>query len=454
MRATLRGWWRAAAVYRHPRVAAMLFLGFSAGLPFLLVFSTLSAWLRDQGVERSTIGFFGWVGIMFSIKVLWAPIVDRLPLPLLTRALGKRRSWMLVAQIGIAVGVIAMAATDPVAELPRLALLAVFVAFASATQDVAIDAWRVEAVEIERQGAMAASYIFGYRLALLVAGAGAFYIADFSSWAMAYRIMAMLMLVGIVTTLLVAEPEHHISAATREMEQRMADAIARFAHLPGPLQRAAAWFSSAVAAPFLEFFHRNGRAALLILALVGLYKVSDLIMGIMANPFYIDLGFTKSEIATVAKVFGFGMTITGTVVGGVLVARIGLMRSLLTGAVMVATTNLLFMVLARIGPDLWMLAVTISADNLSVGVSSVALIAYLSSLTNRAYTATQYALFSSLMTLPGQFIGGFSGVVVDALGYANFFVYAASAGIPAILLVLYLMRHPSLGTETPTTPTR
>ncbi|MGD8977133.1 MAG: MFS transporter, partial [Gammaproteobacteria bacterium] len=431
MKQTLAGWWRAAAVYRHPRVAAMLFLGFSAGLPFLLVFSTLSAWLRDQGVERSTIGFFGWVGIMFSIKVLWAPIVDRLPLPLLTRALGKRRSWMLVAQVSIAAGVMAMAATDPTAELPRLALLAVFVAFASATQDVAIDAWRVEAVEVQRQGAMAASYIFGYRLALLVAGAGAFYIADFASWAAAYRVMALLMLIGMVTTLLVAEPDHKISAATKEMEQRMAEAINRFAHLPGPVQRLAAWFSGAVAAPFLEFFRRNGLAAFVILALVGLYKVSDLIMGIMANPFYIDLGFSKSEIATVAKVFGFAMTITGTAVGGVLVARIGLMRSLLTGAVMVATTNLLFMVLAKVGPDLWMLAVTISADNLSVGVSSVALIAYLSSLTNRAYTATQYALFSSLMTLPGQFISGFSGIVVDAIGYASFFIYAACAGLPA-----------------------
>ncbi len=449
MKQTLAGWWRAAAVYRHPRVAAMLFLGFSAGLPFLLVFSTLSAWLRDQGVERSTIGFFGWVGIMFSIKVLWAPIVDRLPLPLLTRALGKRRSWMLVAQVSIASGVMAMAATDPTAELPRLALLAVFVAFASATQDVAIDAWRVEAVEVQRQGAMAASYIFGYRLALLVAGAGAFYIADFASWAMAYRVMALLMLIGMVTTLLVAEPDHKISAATREMERRMAEAINRFAHLPGPVQRLAAWFSGAVAAPFLEFFRRNGLAAFVILALVGLYKVSDLIMGIMANPFYIDLGFSKSEIATVAKVFGFAMTITGTAVGGVLVARIGLMRSLLTGAVMVATTNLLFMVLAKVGPDLWMLAVTISADNLSVGVSSVALIAYLSSLTNRAYTATQYALFSSLMTLPGQFIGGFSGVVVDAIGYANFFIYAACAGLPAIGLVIYLMRRPQLVTEPP-----
>lgn len=449
MKQTLAGWWRAAAVYRHPRVAAMLFLGFSAGLPFLLVFSTLSAWLRDQGVERSTIGFFGWVGIMFSIKVLWAPIVDRLPLPLLTRALGKRRSWMLVAQVSIASGVLAMAATDPTAELPRLALLAVFVAFASATQDVAIDAWRVEAVEVQRQGAMAASYIFGYRLALLVAGAGAFYIADFASWAMAYRVMALLMLIGMVTTLLVAEPDHKISAATREMERRMAEAINRFAHLPGPVQRLAAWFSGAVAAPFLEFFRRNGLAAFVILALVGLYKVSDLIMGIMANPFYIDLGFSKSEIATVAKVFGFAMTITGTAVGGVLVARIGLMRSLLTGAVMVATTNLLFMVLAKVGPDLWMLAVTISADNLSVGVSSVALIAYLSSLTNRAYTATQYALFSSLMTLPGQFIGGFSGVVVDAIGYANFFIYAACAGLPAIGLVIYLMRRPQLVTEPP-----
>ena len=428
--------------YLHPRVAAMLFFGFGAGLPLLLVFSTLSAWLRDFGISRTAIGFFAWVGITFSIKVLWAPVVDRLRLPGLTDQLGQRRGWMLLAQLAIVVGLTLMAGTDPVSQTTQLALLAVLVAFASATQDVALDAWRIEAVEDERQGAMAATYIFGYRLALLVAGAGALYIADFVNWSAAYLAMATCMLVGIVTTLVVSEPERRIGEMTREMEQRMARALEERAHLPAPVQRVAAWFSSAVVAPFLDFFRRNGRHALMILALIGLYKLSDLVMGIMANPFYLDLGFTKSEIASVAKVFGFGMTILGTAVGGFLVAQIGIMRSMMVGAVMVAGTNLFFAGLAQVGAEIWMLAVTISADNLTVGISSVALIAYLSSLTNRAYTATQYALFSSLMTLPGKFVSGFSGVVVDTTDYTTFFIYAAVLGIPAIWLVRRLMLDP------------
>ncbi|NNF52347.1 MAG: MFS transporter [Gammaproteobacteria bacterium] len=418
----------------------MAFFGFSAGIPLLLVFSTLTAWLRDIGVERSTIGFFSWVGITFSIKVLWAPVIDRASLPVLTAALGKRRGWMLLAQVCLAIGIAAMAVTDPINDVVRFAVLALFVAFAAATQDVVIDAWRIEAVDVRRQGAMAATYIFGYRLALLVTGAGALYIADFAGWTTAYLVMAALMSVGVITTLIVDEPEHGVSEATLDMERRLQKIFEDTAKLPGVLQRLEAWFSAAIIGPFVDFFSRHGLQALVILSLVGLYKLSDIAMGVMANPFYIDLGFSLSEIASIAKVFGFIMIIVGSTVGGIMVVRIGLMRSLLAGAILVASTNLLFVLMAQYGPDLRLLALVISADNLTVGISSVVLVAYASSLTNRAYTATQYALFSSLMTLPGKFLAGFSGVIVDATSYTVFFLYAAALGAPAIILVLYLMK--------------
>ena len=419
----------------------MLFLGFSAGLPFLLVFSTLTAWLRDLGVSRTAIGFFAWVGITYSIKVVWAPVVDRVPIPFLTRALGKRRSWMLLAQAGIAVGLIGMAFTDPTTDLLRVALFALLVAFSSATQDIAIDAYRIEAVVKERQAAMAATYILGYRLALLVAGAGALYIATFASWPGAYLSMAALMTVGMLTALVVAEPAHHRHGDSVEFEQRVVDFMSRSAALPGWLRNAIAWIIGAVICPFADFFSRNGWWAIVILLFIGVFRLSDLAMGIMANPFYLDLGFTKTEIANIAKIFGFFMSILGSFAGGVLVVRYGIMRPLLLGAIMVAATNLLFAVMAMIGPDIFWLAVVISADNISAGLSNAVFIAYLSSLTNQAYTATQYALFSSFMTLPGKVISGFSGIIVDGYGYVSFFVYAAAIGIPAILLVIYLMRR-------------
>ncbi len=424
----LHSWREALLVYTRPRVVAMIFLGFAAGLPFLLVFSTLSAWLRDEGLSRSVIGFFSWVGITYSIKVFWAPVIDRLPLPFLTRWLGRRRSWMLVAQLGIATGLAGMALSDPHHQLTAIALLAVLVAFSSSTQDIVVDAWRIEAEEDEYQGAMAATYVFGYRVALLAAGAGAFYIAEFQSWRVAYLTMAALMGVGIATTLLIAEPQHPplASAATK-------------ADLPLSI-RLAQWFRTAVIDPFVDFFARNGKLALLILAVIALYKLSDITMGVMANPFYLDLGFSKTEIANVTKIYGFFMTIAGAALGGVLVTRYGIMRPLLLGAVMVAGTNLLFALLARSEPNLTLLAIVISADNLSGGLATSAFIAYLSSLTNQAYTATQYALFSSLMTLPAKFLGGFSGIVVDTKGYEFFFIYAAMLGTPAILLVALLMR--------------
>ncbi|MGR9052649.1 MAG: AmpG family muropeptide MFS transporter [Gammaproteobacteria bacterium] len=432
-------WRDAFLIYTQPKVLGMTFLGFSAGLPFLLVFSTLSAWLRDEGAALSVIGFFSWVGVTYSVKVLWAPVVDRLRLPLLTRAFGHRRSWMLLAQMGIGGGLIGMGLSDVQTQLEQIAILAVWVAFCSATQDIVVDAYRIEAVVPEYQGAMAATYVLGYRLALLVAGAGAFYVADYFGWMTAYFVMACCMSVGIVATLSISEPEHGREKKIERLEHRVEAVLGIRSH-ESLAARTMAWFSDAVLSPFVEFFSRNGKYGIVILLLIALYKMSDITMGVMANPFYLDLGFSKKEIADITKVFGFFMTIAGASLGGVLVVRYGIMRPLLLGAVMIAATNLLFALLAVSKPNLILLAGVVSADNLSGGVATAVFIAYLSSLTSTAYTATQYALFSSLMTLPAKLLGGFSGLVVDSYGYDVFFIYASSVGLPAIVLVLLLIR--------------
>jgi len=432
-------WREVISIYRNPRVIAMAFLGFSGGLPFLLVFSTLSAWLREAEVSRSTIGFFAWVGITYSIKVFWAPVVDRLRLPVIG-ALGRRRSWILVAQVGIALGLLGMSMIGA-QDLLLLSVFAVLVAFSSATQDIAIDAYRIEAVADRYQGAMSAAYIFGYRVALLVAGAGAFYLAEYLGWTLAYQVMAGLMLIGIITVLFIREP-----AASGMVEQIADDQIVRAylakrGYLPLRVQGTLTWFLSAVVFPFVDFFKRNGRFGLVVLLFIAVFRLSDIAMGIMANPFYLDMGYSKTDIANVAKVFGFFMTIAGSALCGVLVVKWGILRPLLMGAVAVAVTNLLFALLSTLEPSLTGLAIVISADNISGGFAATAFIAYLSSLTNRAYTATQYALFSSLMTLSGKFISGFSGVIVDGWGYLPFFIFASVIGIPAILLVILLIRR-------------
>ena len=372
-------WRETLLIYTNPRVIAMTFLGFSGGLPFLLVFSTLTAWLTEGNVSRSTIGFFAWIGITYSTKVLWAPVVDSIRVPFLTNILGQRRSWMLIGQIGIASGLVLMSLIGP-SDLLTLSFCAFLVAFSSATQDVAIDAFRIESAEPEHQGAMSAAYVFGYRLALLVAGAGALYLAEYFSWTITYIVMASLMLVGVVTVLLVVEPDRQADLFPLELS-----AIG--------LRR---WFAGAVVGPFVDFFSRNGKVAFIILLFISVFRLSDIAMGIMANPFYLDMGYSKTEIANVAKVFGFFMSIAGSVICGVLVVKWGLMRPLLIGAVAVALTNLLFASLSVLEPKVSYLAIVISADNISGGFAATAFIAYLSSLTNRAYTATQYALFSSL----------------------------------------------------------
>ena len=429
-------------MYTRWPVIALLFLGFSAGLPFLLVFSTLNARLADVGVETATIGFFSWLGITYSIKVFWAPIVDRLKLPVLDWLFGKRRSWILLAQAGIATGLYLMATVDAVSATQTLALCGLLVAFSSATQDVAIDAYRIEIAEERLQAALAATYIFGYRLALLVAGAGALYLAEYFSWTVSYQVMAALVGVGALTVLVSREPAvNHFAAASDIAEKVKAEADRR-THLPPALAKFAGWFYAAIAGPFVDFFQRYRELAIAILILVAVYRISDIAMGVMANPFYLDfMGFSKTQVADVTKIFGFFMTIVGSLVGGVLVVRYGVRKILLAGAIMTAATNLLFVVLAQYPPNVATLAVVVSADNLSGGIANVALIAWLSSMTSASFTATQYALFSSLMTLPGKFLGGFSGIVVADFGYAEFFTLAGLMGVPAIFLVLFMMKH-------------
>lgn len=437
----VKSWREALAVYRRPSVVTMLFLGFSAGLPFMLVFATLSAWLREMDVSRTAIGFFSWVGITYSIKFVWSPVVDRLPLPGLTRWLGRRRAWILLGQLGVALGLFGMALVDPRAALLPVALLALLVAFSSATQDVAIDAFRIESDVEAFQGALAATYQMGYRLAILASYTGALYLAELASWRTAYLVMAALMGVGMLTVLLRPEPATGIDRITAAREERAIAFIERNPQLPRWLQQTGAWLIGAVVCPLVDFLGRYGWFAMVVLGVVASFRISDIAMASMANPLYIDLGYSKAVIANISGAYGLAMTMLGAVLGGALAARYGLMRPLLAGAVLAATTNLLFAWMAGQGGATWALVLTISADNLSGGLAGSVFIAWLSSLTNTAYTATQYALFSSLMTLPGKFLSGFGGIVVDALGYPVFFTLAAALGVPAVVLIMVMMKH-------------
>lgn len=438
--ARLQAW---LSVYRHPRIAAMLFLGFSAGLPFFLVFQTLSAWLRESGVDLATIGLLSYVGLVYAMKFLWAPVVDRLPLPILHRLLGRRRSWMLLAQLGVVLSLLGTAHADPAVSLVPVIWLALATAFSSATQDIAIDAWRIEAVPLSMQGAMAAAYQFGYRFGILAAQAGALWIAGEYGWITSYTAMALLMGIGIVTTFVIAEPQATVSRETRVREQRVVDWLERKAHWPAPLRHAGGAFIGAVVCPFLDFFQRNGFAiSVLILAFIGTFRLTDYTMGVMSNPFYIDVGYTKQQIAIVAKGYGIGASLVGVLVGGIAVARLGVVRALMMGGVLVILTNLAFAALAFTDqPSLLGLGIVVSADNFAYQFAGTAFIAYLSGLTNTAYTATQYALFSSIFALPGKLVMGGSGFVAEAVGWPWFFVYTSVLGIPALVLLALLTRR-------------
>jgi len=449
--AARRPWREVAQVYAEPATLRMLLLGFSAGLPLLLVLGTLSFWLREAGVARATIGYLSWIGLAYGFKWAWAPLVDRLPLPWLTRRLGRRRSWLLLAQCAIVGGLAGMAFADPQTGLAMLVLFALVVAFGSATQDIALDAYRIESASVERQGALAATYQTGYRLAMIWAGAGALFIAARATdgaagyhpegWTVAYLVMAASMAVGIVTVLLAPEPAPGAQRETLAAEQALAARL-RATGMAPRRARLQAWLCTAVIGPFADFVSRYRWQAALLLALIAVYRISDVVLGIMANPFYVDMGYTKDEVAAVSKVYGVLMTLAGAFLGGALVLRAGVMPVLMLGAVLSAASNLLFAALALRGHDLTWLIFVISADNLSAGIASAAFIAYLSSLTSVAYTATQYALFSSIMLLLPKFIAGFSGAFVDAFGYVAFFCSTAALGLPVLLLVWLASRPP------------
>ena len=428
-------------IYLSPASLRMLTLGFAAGLPLLLVLGTLSFRLREAGIDRATIGFLSWVGLAYGFKWAWAPLVDRLPLPLLTAWLGRRRSWLLVAQGCVIAGLLGMAMSNPQQSLTPLVGFALLTAFGSATQDIALDAFRIESAQARLQAVLAASYQTGYRLAMIWAGAGVFWIAakaeasglpagtyQDQAWAVAYVAMALSMAVGMVTVLFSKEPAP--------------------VALP-PAHNLREWLQVAVVEPFSEFIRRYRWHAVLLLALIGTYRISDIVMGIMANPFYVDMGYTKEEVAAVTKVYGVVMTLLGAFIGGAMALRWGVMRVLMIGAVLSALSNLLFAWLGQHGHDVTALIWVVSADNLSSGIASAAFIAYLSSLTNVQYSATQYALFSSLMLLLPKFVAGFSGQFVDAWGYGPFFTGTALLGLPVLVLVWLASRAQRRGGPTP-----
>jgi PAT family beta-lactamase induction signal transducer AmpG len=390
---------------------------------------TLGFWLREAGIDRSTIGYLSWVALFYAGKWLWAPLVDRVPILFLTKRLGRRRSWLLVAQAIIIFGLIGMATTDPKQNLEPIVWFALLVAFGSATQDIALDAFRIESAKAQYQAALAASYQTGYRLAMIWAGAGALWLAARAetttgiylaeAWQFAYLCMALSISVGVVTTLLSPEPQAVLLPKARSAGQ---------------------WLQQTLIEPFADFISRYRWQAFLILGLIAIYRISDVVMGIMANPFYVDMGYTKDEVAAVTKVFGVIMTLVGAFLGGLLTMRFGVMRVLLLGGILSAASNLLFAWLSTRGHDLNGLVWVISADNLSSGIASAAFIAYLSSLTNVQYSATQYALFSSMMLLLPKWLAGFSGVYVDTFGYEHFFIATALIGIPVLILIMLAIR--------------
>jgi PAT family beta-lactamase induction signal transducer AmpG len=461
-----RTWGQAFAVYFERPVLSMLFLGFSAGLPFYLVFSTLSAWLRTAHIERATIGMLAWVGLMYSFKWIWAPIVDRHALPVLDDLLGRRRSWMLVAQLGLMLSLALLATSNPAESVARVAVFATCVAFFAATQDIAIDAWRIESASADKQGAMAAAYQIGYRTALMVASAGALIIAGQSGFRTSYLTMAALIGIGIITTLLVREPPRP-EDSNLSREQRVLNWVSDHAHLP-PWVRSAgsSYFGPAVGA-IVDFFGRYGVSlGLLIFAFISTYRLTDYVMGTMTNTFYIDMGFSVTEVGVVAKFFGWPSTLVGAVVGGVIVAKVGRIKGLVLGSVLVIISNIFYatygayachlpLECAQSGLlDFWPshvsargpatslgLSFIVGFDNLALGVHGTSLIAFMSSLTSAKYTATQYAVLSSLYALPGKLLMGTSGFMVDALGYGDFFLYTATLSIPGLLLLFWLSRR-------------
>ncbi|MFT5571743.1 MAG: PAT family beta-lactamase induction signal transducer AmpG [Cryomorphaceae bacterium] len=508
-------WWREKPVW------VMLFLGFSAGIPILLIFGTLSLWLREAGVSRSTATFFSWAILGYSFKFVWAPLVDKLPIPVLTNWLGRRRSWILFSQLAVIVSIALMASVDPKLNLTAMAIAAVCLGFASATQDIVIDAYRIETAPPRLQAMLATTYISGYRVGMIMAGAVALGLAEslgstagsysYSAWQTTYLTMAAAMLVGVITTLLIKEPS--VSRPDQEYPNRDYVSFVGVFALSLITFIAVLWFSpttpilfeggsqslfkfiyssfllvlslglaysTAIACsriglinqkmvdqgykqPVEDFFQRYGKLAVWILLLILLYRISDIVLGVISYVFYQDMGYTKTEIGSISKGLGLVVSIFGSFISGIIALRVGVMRTLQSAAVFVVLTNLLFCWLTLVGQnhtDLLItlpligqlsmpmeLALVITLDNFVQGFATVAFIAWMSSLTNVSFTATQYAIFSSIMTLFPKIIGGYSGTIVDSFGYTNFFIFASALGVPVIALIYYLRKHLEFNTD-------
>lgn len=497
-----KSWGEAAKAYLDRRAIIMLFLGFVAGIPILLIFSSLSLWLREAGIDRSVVTMFSWAALGYSFKFIWAPLVDAVPLPILTKLLGRRRSWILIAQLLIILAICLMASVNPIdgSSLIWMAVGAVLLGFSSATQDIVIDAYRIELAPPSLQSVLSAMYTAGYRLGMIVAGAGALYLADYfgstealysyEAWRNTYWIMAGVMGVGVVTTLVIREPiseqvrvERKTSDYTRlvtvfalsvvgfvmvfanvgailpETESAFWGFLIEMVHLALSLMTAlvigyalvkvglvkeevakATWVE-----PIADFFRRYGKKALLLLALIGLYRISDIVAGVISNVFYLDMGFSKTDIANAVKLVGVIMVIAGGFLGGLMAQKLRMMQAMMVGAILAAVTNLLFVLLTYFQGSLPVMYVAVIFDNLAAGLASAVFIAFLSALTSIRFTAVQYAIFSSLMTLLPKVLGGYSGTIVDKMGYPFFFIFTFAIGIPILLLIYLVDKHIVIG---------
>jgi PAT family beta-lactamase induction signal transducer AmpG len=432
------GWRDVLASLREPRVLAMLALGFAAGLPFLLTGNTLGAWLRSEGTELAAIGFISWVGLAYSFKFVWAPVLDSVELPLIGR-LGRRRSWILLAQAGVIGGLAAMTAIGPSGGLVLFGALALAVAFSSATQDIAIDAWRIESSRNDQElGLMSAAYQLGYRIALLITNALIFNIAARTGWQISYALMAILMCLGVAAALFAAEPQSERSVVGTPASQT---GIAHRLWTPAGLREA-------VIGPFIVFFRAHGTKAIVLLLAISLYRLPDFLMGPMVNPFFRDLGLSLDAIGAMRAGVGLWATVAGIAAAGYCAVRLGFVTTLVLGAFLSPASNLGYSVMAMSGPDLSVFAGALAVENFSEGFAGTALIAWMSSLTTFGYVATQYALLSSFYTILGKILKGPSGLVVDTLdrwlellaAYGAYFAVTAAIGLPSIAIAIWAGR--------------
>jgi len=405
---------------------AILLLGFSSGLPLALTLGTLSAWLATAGVSKTAIGLFALVGLPYNFKFAWAPLLDGVRVPWLADRLGPRRAWAIVVQIFLGAAMACFALLDPREAPAAIAAVALAVAFLSASQDIVVDAYRVEILEENAQGAGAAVVQLGYRVGMLASGAGALFMADAFGWQTAFIVVAALIGVGIAAMLTSPEP----AARPRGLPLAGTECATRS-------ERLRAWGERFIIGPFADFMRRPRWQAILLF--VVLYKLGDVVAGGMANPFYIEMGFTLTEIASVTKVFGLVATLAGAVAGGIVVARLGVVRGVLLCGVLQMASNLMFAALAMAGHDIRMLIAAIGIENFTGGMGTAAFVAYLSALCSRAFTATQYALLSSLAALGRSTLGAASGWLADHLDWVSFFVVSTAAAVPGLLLLLWLM---------------